>query len=106
MGVLAVGNGQPERACRPFDGQREGCVVGEGAGMLVLESLDHARRRGARIYAELAGYGSTSDASHITSPPESGEGIARAMCVALTKAGLPPRRCGLYQCAWYGNRAQ
>ena len=94
MGVLATGNGHPETACRPFDETRDGCVIGEGAGILVLESLEHARRRGARIYAEVVGYGSTLDASHITSPPETGEGIARAMCVALNKAGLPPTAVG------------
>lgn len=90
MGVLAVGNGDPKTACRPFDARREGCVIGEGAGIMVLESLEHARRRGARIYAELAGYGATCDANHITSPSAKGEGIATAMSMALTKAGLPP----------------
>jgi 3-oxoacyl-[acyl-carrier-protein] synthase II len=90
MGVLAVGNGRPEEACRPFAADREGCVIGEGAAMLVLESLTHAQRRGARIYAEVVGYGATADASHITSPPESGEGIARSMGLALRQAGLPP----------------
>jgi 3-oxoacyl-[acyl-carrier-protein] synthase II len=94
MGVLARGNGVPEKACRPFDAEREGCVIGEGAAILVLESLAHARRRGARIYAELAGYGATSDASHITSPTETGEGIARSMHVALNKAGLSPSTTG------------
>lgn len=94
MGVLAVGNGAPQQACRPFDANREGCVIGEGAAILVLESLEHARRREARIYAEVAGYGASSDASHMTSPVESGEGIAKAMCMALTKANLPPDAVG------------
>jgi len=94
MGVLAAGNGLPEKACRPFDTTREGCVIGEGAAILVLESLQHARQRGGHIYAELAGYGSTSDASHITSPLETGEGIARSMGMALNKAGLPPTSVG------------
>lgn len=90
MGVLAVGNGDPGRACRPFDARREGCVIGEGAAIMVLESLAHARRRGARIYAELAGYGASCDAHHITSPSEQGEGISQAMKMALDKAGLAP----------------
>jgi 3-oxoacyl-[acyl-carrier-protein] synthase II len=90
MGVLAVGNGDPTQACRPFDAEREGCVIAEGAGILVLESLDHAHRRNAHIYAELAGYGATCDANHITSPSDDGEGLARAMSMALAKAGLPP----------------
>lgn len=94
MGVLAVGNGRPQAACRPFEAGREGCVIGEGAGMLVLESLEHAQRRQARIYAEVVGYGATSDASHMTSPIETGEGIAQSMCMALTKAQLPPTAVG------------
>lgn len=94
MGVLAGGNGAPEKACRPFDATREGCVIGEGAAILVLESLEHARQRGGRIYAELVGYGSSSDASHITSPLETGEGIARSMGMALNKAGLSPTSVG------------
>ena len=90
MGVLAAGNGVPREACRPFDADRNGCVVGEGAGILILESLEHAQRRVAHIYAELVGYGATSDAFHISSPVENGEGVARSMCLAVKKAGLPP----------------
>ena len=86
--VLALGNGDPSRACRPFSADREGLVMGEGAGVLVLEELEHARRRGAKIYAELVGYGITSDASHITQP--SVEGPVRAIQMALDEAGVKP----------------
>jgi beta-ketoacyl-acyl-carrier-protein synthase II len=104
LGVLAAGNGCPQQACRPFDATREGCVIGEGAGIVVLERLDHAQRRGARIYAEVVGYGSTSDAAHITSPTENGEGITRAMCLALHQAGLPPSAVGYLNAHGSGTR--
>lgn len=87
--VLATGNGNPASACRPFSADREGFVMGEGAGVLVLEELDHARRRGAKIFAELAGYGMTSDASHITQPSVTGP--ARAMRQAMEEAGVTPQ---------------
>ncbi len=86
--VLAMGNGDPSHACRPFSADREGLVMGEGAGVLLLEELEHARKRGARVYAELAGYGMTSDASHITQP--SINGPVRAIRMALDEAGVRP----------------
>ena len=89
--ALSTGrNDEPERACRPFDADRDGFVIAEGGAAVVLESLEHARERGARIYAEMVGYGATADAYHITAPPERGEGAARAMRIALRKAGLAP----------------
>lgn len=91
MRALSTRNDAPERASRPFEKQRDGFVVGEGAGVLVLESLEHALNRGARIYGEVAGYGATADASHITAPPEDGEGAARAMRNALEQAQLTPQ---------------
>ncbi|MFN0095872.1 MAG: beta-ketoacyl-ACP synthase II [Dehalococcoidia bacterium] len=88
--ALTGANDRPERASRPFDARRDGFVIAEGAGILILESESHARARGATILAELAGYGATSDAFHITQPDENGEGAARAMRMALSKAGLEP----------------
>lgn len=80
----------PMKASRPFDKDRSGFVLGEGAGVIVLEELEHAKKRGARIYAELAGYGATSDAYHITSPAEDGSGAAKAMELAMEEAGVAP----------------
>lgn len=85
-----TGSADPDTACRPFDADRNGFVMGEGAGVLVLESLTHATARGATILAEVAGYGSTSDAYHITSPDPTGEGPARAMRLAMEDGGLKP----------------
>ncbi len=83
-------NDEPEKASRPFDAQRDGFVMGDGSGILVLESLDHARARGARIHAELVGYAATDDASHITLPAPGGRGAAASMRLALGDAGLEP----------------
>ena len=84
------GSDDPERASIPFDKERDGFVIGEGAGIVVLESLEHAQARGANILAEVVGYGATSDAYHITSPCEDGEGASRAMVFAMDEADITP----------------
>ena len=90
LGALSKRNDEPTRASRPFDRDRDGFVVGEGAGILILEEEEHARARGARIYAELAGFGMSDDAYHITAPSPDGAGPALAISLALERAGVPP----------------
>ncbi len=90
MRALSTRNDEPAKASRPFDRDRDGFIIGEGSGVVILESLETAQARGARIYAELVGYGMSADAYHITAPSEDGEGAVRVMQMALRRAGVPP----------------
>jgi 3-oxoacyl-[acyl-carrier-protein] synthase II len=94
MKAMSTRNDEPEKASRPFDAARDGFVCGEGAGILILESLEHAVRRDARIYAEVVGYGLTADAHHMTAPDPEGDGATRAMQLALNDAGIAPSAIG------------
>ena len=87
MRAISRRNDDPERASRPFDGERDGFVMGEAAGMVVIEELEHAKARGAKIYAELLGYGVSSDANHVSDPDPTGENPARALTMAFADAG-------------------
>ena len=90
--AMSTRNDEPERASRPFDADRDGFVMGEGAGILIFEEMEHARNRGAKIYGEVLGFGATADAHHITAPPEDGEGAYRVMKKCLEDAGVPADR--------------
>ncbi|WP_291322023.1 beta-ketoacyl-ACP synthase II [Desulfonatronospira sp.] len=92
MKALSTRNDDPQGASRPFDKDRDGFVIGEGSGQMLLESLDSARERGARIYAEVVGFGASADAFHITAPDDSGEGMATCMKMALREAGVDPEQ--------------
>jgi len=94
MKAMSTRNDAPEQASRPWDKDRDGFVLGDGAGILILEEYEHAKARGAKIYCELAGFGASSDAYHMTAPSENGEGAARCMTMAMKDAGVTPEQVG------------
>jgi 3-oxoacyl-[acyl-carrier-protein] synthase II len=94
MKAMSTRNDDPERASRPWDAERDGFVLGDGAGILVIEEYEHAKARGARIYAELVGFGASADANHMTAPSEDGDGAARCMAAALRDARIDPAQVG------------
>lgn len=104
MGALSTENDAPEKACRPFDATRAGFVMGEGAGVVVMENAEHAQARGAKIYGEMIGYGTSADASHMAHPAPEGEGIGRAMQWALRHAGIAPDQVNYINAHGTGTR--
>ncbi len=104
MGAISTRNDEPAKACRPFDATRDGFVLGEGAGILVIENAEHARARGAKVYGEVIGYGTSADAHHVAAPDAEGEGIGRAMQWALKRARIDPAQVDYINAHGTGTR--